>query len=280
MTFIGPGSPISIKNQDNPLKTWPQVNLIWKSPQLRFYCWVTLGCVKVTVKSYPSALYSLSMKYMLTGDSSTPSFLVIDGICDSLLQLWTWPNLESPGKWVSTKQFLHWAGLWACPLGIVLRYLILEDPKPMWVVPVPRKGSWIVYGWKAEASRQACIHSFLSALLVWYNEVFEAPRWDEHFSPLRCFWSWCPITTTEMKPLFSITSKLDHHHVAGFKITLETRLWVCLWGCDQRGLRKVGSPTLKLDSTIPWSGIPGWIHRSQSWTSAFIHPSASWLCRQ
>lgn len=72
----------------------------------------------------------------------------------------------------------------------------------MWVVPVPRKGSWIMYGWRAEASRKACIHSFLSALLVWYDEVFEAPGWDEHFSPLRCFWSWCLITTTEMKPLF------------------------------------------------------------------------------
>lgn len=147
MTSIGSGSSISIKNQDNPVQTWPQANLIEESPQLRFYCWMTLGCVKVTVKSYPSALYSPLMKYMVKGDSSTSSFLVIASICDRLLSLWTWPNLESPGSEYQWRSFF--TGL-ACGhvLPDCLKIIDLRRPKPVWVVAVPRQGSWIVYGWR------------------------------------------------------------------------------------------------------------------------------------
>lgn len=46
-----------------------------------------------------------------------------------------------------------------------------------------------------------------------------------------------------------------------FRITMETPLWVCLWGCFQKVLAEKGKPTLNMDSAVPWACVLGCMER-------------------
>lgn len=83
-------------------------------------------------------------------------------------------------------------------------------------------------------------------------------------------WGWTPSILTNGKqhvnspysrkwPVFIINLMV-------FKITVETHLWACPWGCFHKRLSGKGRGELNVDGTILWAGVINWIKkRKQGW---------------
>lgn len=66
-------------------------------------------------------------------------------------------------------------------------------------------------------------------------------------------------------------------NLTGFRLPLETHLWVYLEGCFRNDLTEEGTPTLKMGNAFWWAGVSPVKKKKKASRLKASTPSSTWL---
>lgn len=64
-----------------------------------------------------------------------------------------------------------------------------------------------------------------------------------------------------------------------FRLTMEMKLWTCLWGIFYFMLVELRRPTLNMSGSIPWADVPDWIKQRKGAEHQYLSLSPDCRCK-